>query len=83
MTGNKLLKLYDALEAKRGVSGVRLPTTKIGGRRFVLRSDLEQFLLQIRGDAQPRTGGGDMPRQKFDAALRLSEDSSTTRGGKA
>jgi len=37
----------------RGVGGTRLRTIKIGGRKLVLREDLESFLAELNADSNP------------------------------
>lgn len=40
----------------KGVRGVRLRTVHLGGRRYVLRSDLDAFLAAINGGALTADG---------------------------
>jgi len=57
-----------------GVGGRRLPTIKIGGRKLVLRDDLESFLAELNADqSEPAkaTVSADRQRQIAAAEARL------------
>lgn len=57
----------------KGVRGVRLRSVHLGGRRFVLRSDLEAFLAAVNGEADDAARLGGL----------LTDDARTGEGGEA
>ena len=56
--------------ASRGVRGRKLPTILVGGRRFVLVSDLEEMLSAINSESTSPVARPMSPNQRAEAAER-------------
>jgi hypothetical protein len=64
---------------RHGIDGVKLPSIRIGGRRFVRRSDLQAFVERMTDASAPRPpmeplGRAARRRAKHDAAVKAYLD---------
>jgi len=60
--------------ASRGIGGQRLPMLRLGGRRIILRRDLDNFLARLNADGPEHTTqdvSADRQRQIQAAEARL------------
>lgn len=57
--------------ATRGVRGVRLQTTRLGGRRLVTIAAIRDFLDQLNGTNSTLPSPGDVSRRQLAAKAKL------------